>query len=154
ISICVAGVAAAQQKMLPVKIDGTIRNAKSKYIYLHHNTTESAKTDSAKITNGKFAFNLKSNEPNLYWFTNGNNAGEQPNYMFFIDESPLKVTLSGGDSIVYTSVTGGKSQNDYMEYRHMINALVQIQQQMQNDYNVAIQNNDVSTQEAIRAEYQ
>lgn len=154
ISSCVFSIASAQQKSFSVKIDGNIRNNSSKYIYLHHGTGDATQTDSAKISNGKFGFNLKSNEPNLYWFTNTNNPSAQPNYMFFVDESPIKVILSGGDSIAYTSVKGGKSQNDYMEYRNMINELVQIQQRMQADYNEAIQKNDVNTQNAIRAEYQ
>ncbi|MBX3163945.1 MAG: AhpC/TSA family protein [Bacteroidetes bacterium] len=154
ISSCLVGMVSAQQKAFSVKIDGNIRNSKGKYIYLHHSTGEATKTDSAKIVGGKFAFALKSTEPNLYWFTNSNNAGEQPNYTFFVDETPLKANLPGGDSIAYSAVTGGKHQTDYLEYRSMVNELVQIQQQMQNDFNTAVQNNDVNTQNAIREEYQ
>jgi peroxiredoxin len=140
-------------KAFTFKIEGTIQNFKGNKIYVHHKWDEKDYTDSTTVKNGKFTFNLKSTEPNMYWFTTGPNAAEQPNYPFFADNAPIKAYLKG-DSIAYSNVEGGQTQKDYMDYRVFINSLVMIQQKMQADYNVAIQNGDVNAQNAIRNEYQ
>src|SRR3954465_5668820 len=88
----------AAEKTFPVKIDGTIRNYSGKRIYLHHKWNEKDFTDSAAINNGKFTFNLKSVDPNMYWFTTIRDINTQPNFIFFVDAAPMKVTLIG-DSI-------------------------------------------------------
>ncbi|MCC6372841.1 MAG: TlpA family protein disulfide reductase [Bacteroidia bacterium] len=56
--------------------------------------------------------------------------------------------------MAYSVISGGQAQRDYLEYRQMINNFVLVQQKMQTDYNTAIQNNDVNTQNSIKAEYQ
>lgn len=142
-----------EEKKFSFKIEGTIRQYPGKYIYLHHKWDEKDFTDSAKVVNGKFNFSLKSVDPNMYWFTTSANPAQQPNYIFFADESTLKATLKG-DSIGYSSVEGGQTQKDYLDYRRMINDFVMIQQKMQNDFNVALQAGDVNTQNAIRKEYE
>ena len=63
----------ASEKTFSFKIDGTIRNFSGNMIYVHHKWDEKEFTDSAKVVKGKFAFNLKSVDPNMYWFTIINN---------------------------------------------------------------------------------
>jgi peroxiredoxin len=142
-----------QQKTFPVKIDGTIRNFSGKTIYIHHKWDEKDYSDSAKIVNGKFSFNLKSVDPNMYWFTNTNNINEQPNFVFFADSEPLKAVLIG-DSIAYSVVSGGQTQKDYIEYRSTISAFVAQQQQMQADYNTASQSGDYNAMTKIKDDFQ
>jgi len=142
-----------QAKTFSFKIDGTIRNFVGNTIYVHHKWDEKDHTDSAKIINGKFTFNLKSIDPNMYWFTTTNNINAQPNFIFFADEAPVKVTLIG-DSIWNSRVEAGQTQKDYVDYRAMINGFVAQQQKMQDDYNQAAQKNDFNTMNAIRSEYQ
>src|SRR6476646_1389358 len=113
------------EKKFSFKVDGSVRNYNSKYIYLHHKWNDKDFTDSAKVTNGKFVFNLKSAEPNMYWFTATQNINEQFNFAFFADPGTLTATLIG-DSLPYSKVQGGQSQNDYLEYRMMINNLVML----------------------------
>jgi len=143
----------SQTKTFPVKIDGTIRNFSGKTIYLHHKWDEINHTDSAKVVNGKFSFNVKSVDPNMYWFTTTNNINEQPNYIFFADAEPLKATVVA-DSIIYSSVSGGQTQKDYLEYRFMINNFVEMQQKMQADYNEASQAGDMNAMNKIKDEFQ
>jgi peroxiredoxin len=142
----------SSEKKFSFKIEGTIRNFSGKTIYVHHRWNENEIIDSAKTVNGKFTFNLKSVEPNLYWFTTTreNNAS----FLFFADESTAKVRLIGGDSIAYSTAEAGQAQTDYLEYRSFINNLIKIQQKMQADFNTAMQNNDINAQNAIKAEYQ
>ncbi len=142
------------EKKFAFKIEGTIRNYAGKTIYVNHKWNEKEYVDSAKVLDGKFAFNLKSVEPNIYWFsTVRDNSQPNSNYYFFVDESVHKATLIG-DSMIYSTVEGGQAQKDYLEYRSFINNLVMIQQKMQADFNVAMQNNDVNAQNAIKTEYQ
>ncbi|MDO9001478.1 MAG: TlpA disulfide reductase family protein [Bacteroidota bacterium] len=142
-----------QAKTFPVKIDGTIRNFSGKTVYVHHKWDEKDYTDSTKVVNGKFSFNLKSVDPNMYWFTYGNNINEQPNFIFFADSEPLKANLIG-DSLIYSSVAGGQTQKDYLEYRTMINNFVAQQQQMQADFNTASQTGDNVTMDKLKADFQ
>jgi peroxiredoxin len=143
----------AAAKTFPVKISGTVSNHPGRYIYLHHKWDDKDHTDSAKVVDGKFAFSLKAEEPNMYWFTTMRDLNAQPNYIFFADASPAKATLKG-DSIAWSEVTGGQAQFDYMEYRNLVGSVVNTQQQMQNDFNQAAQRGDMAAQEAIKTEYQ
>jgi peroxiredoxin len=142
------------EKKFNIKIDGSIRNFKGNKLFIHHRWNDVELIDSAKVINGKFTAILKSVEPNLYWFS-VNRAPTQAteNVFFFADQTPVKATLIG-DSIAYSTIQGGQCQSDYLEYRNFINSLVVIQQKMQADFNLAVQNNDVNTQNAIKAEYQ
>ena len=136
------------------KIDGSIRNFSGKYIYLHHKWDDKDVTDSAKIVNNKFSFNLKAIDPNMYWFTTTNSVTVQPNLVFFVDATaPLKASLIG-DSIAYSTVEGGQTQKDYLEYRQLINAFVGQQMQMQTDYNTASQTGDFAKMNSIKEQYQ
>lgn len=148
-----AGAVAQKQsaeKKIPIKIDGVIENYTGKLVYLSHRAGESEARDSAKVVNGKFSFNLKSSEPNLYWI----NLPDNPTPVFFFaDEKPVKVKLTP-DSMVLSQVEAGASHNDYVEYRNFINSLVSMQQQLQANYNAALQTNDVNAQNIIKAEYQ
>ncbi|MDP1799935.1 MAG: TlpA disulfide reductase family protein [Bacteroidota bacterium] len=143
----------SQPKTFLVKIDGTIRNFSGKTIYVHHKWDEKDHTDSAKVVNGKFNFNIKSVDPNMFWFTTTSNINEQPNYIFFADAEPLKANLIG-DSILYSTVAGGQTQKDYLQYRFMINDFVSQQQQMQSEYNTATQAGDYNTMNKIKEDFQ
>ncbi|MCW3076066.1 MAG: hypothetical protein JWO32_675 [Bacteroidetes bacterium] len=141
-----------QPKPFSFKIDGSIRNFTGKKIYVHHKWDEKEHTDSALVINQKFTFNLKSIDPNMYWFTTTNNVNAPQNFIFFADGAPLKAKLIG-DSLYNSSVEGGQTQKDYLEYKAMINNFVMQQQKMQNDYNIATQANDQNSVNAIRAQY-
>lgn len=143
----------ASEKTFTFKIEGTISNFTGKYIYVHHKWDNKDYTDSAKVSKGKFNLSLKSVDPNMYWFTTVNDLNSPANCIFFADESVIKANLKG-DSLPYSVVEGGQAQKDYMDYRAMINSFVAIQQKMQADFNTAVQNNDVNTQNAIKTEYQ
>jgi peroxiredoxin len=151
---CASAQKSATEKGISFKINGSISNFQGKMIYVHHKWDDKDFTDSAKINKGKFSLSLKTPEPNLYWFTLSREAGAQPNCLFFADETAITASLKGGDSLPYSKIEGGEAQKDYMEYRAMINNLVSVQQRMQADYNTAVQNNDVNSQNAIRNEYQ
>lgn len=141
-----------QPKPFSFKIEGYVKNYSGNKIYVHHKWDEKDYTDSARVKNGKFSFNLKSTDPNMYWFTTTNNINAQPNLIFFADASPIKVTLKG-DSLPFSSVEGGQTQKDYVEYRTLINNFVAQQQKMQNDYNAAAAANDFSIMNGIREQY-
>ncbi len=140
------------EKQFSFKVNGSIRNFSGNTIYLHHKWDEKDFTDSAKIINGKFTFNLKSVDPNMYWFTTTNNLNAQPNTVFFADETEVKASLIG-DSIAYSTIEGGQPQKDYLEYKTMINGFVMSQQKMQADYNTASQTGDNARMNAIREEF-
>jgi len=154
ISALVFGQAYAQkptaEKKISTKLEGSIRHYSGNKVYLTYKANETEIRDSAKVTNGKFTFNLKISEPSLYWLTIAN---DQNAVFFFADEAPIKATLVG-DSLAYSTVVGGQNHADYTEYRLFINSLVAAQQKMQNDFNTAVQNKDENTQNAIKAEYQ
>jgi len=143
----------AQAKPFAVKIDGTIKNYFGKTIYMHHKWDEKDHTDSAKIVNGKFTFNVKSVDPNMFWFTLTSDINQQPNFIFFADAEPLKATIVA-DSLNYSTVSGGQTQKDYLEYRAMINGFIAQQQQMQTDYNTAAQTGDATAMNKIRDDFQ
>ena len=96
------------------KIDGTIRNFTGKTVYVHHKWDDKDITDSAKVINNKFSFNLKSTDPNMYWFTTTKDINQQPNSIFFADASTIKATLIS-DSMAFSQIQGGQVQTDYLE---------------------------------------
>ncbi len=142
-------------KQFNFTIEGTITNPTTKFIYLNHKWDDKDFTDSAKITNGKFSFKLKSAEPNMYWFSNQPGVAAQPLFPFFCDNGVIvSANLKGGDSLVYSNVNAGQTQKDYMEYRMIINSFVMKQQQMNADFQAAQQRGDNSKQMEIQQEYQ
>lgn len=141
-------------KTFPVKLEGELKNSEQRYVYLHHQEGETSYTDSLAVTKGSFKFQSKLTEPRMFWITFGREAAQQPNVVFFIDEAPVKIKLLGGDSIVYSSVNAGPTQNDYMEYKMMINNFIVLQQRMQNDFTEAAQKGDYNAQTAIRNEFE
>src|SRR5256885_6937046 len=90
LSLIISAQKSAPQKPFSFKIEGDISNYTGKYIYLHHKWDEKNHTDSAKVAGGKFSFNLKSIDPNMYWFTTERDINAQPNVIFFADGSPVK----------------------------------------------------------------
>jgi len=146
------GFSQKQEKPFVFKIDGTIRNYTGNTIYIHHRSGQQSKTDSAKINQGRFAFSLKNTEPAMYWFTTSNDINVQPNVTFFADATPVKANLIG-DSLAYSTVEAGALQNDYVEYRRLIGALVQRQQLMQADYTAAAQASDYARMKEVQDEF-
>ena len=142
-----------QEKTFPFKVDGSIRNFSGKTIYVHHKWNEITYTDSAKINGGNFLFNLKGVEPTMYWFTLTNDAKAQPSVPFFSDATTIKANLIG-DSLNYSSIIGGSTQADYMDYRVMINNLILQQQRMQAEYTTASQTGDNAKMQALQLEFQ
>ena len=69
-----------QEKKFSFKVEGTIKNFSGKTVYLTHKLNETEIRDSAKVTNGKFNFNLKNTEPSIYWFT----VNGDPNMVMFL----------------------------------------------------------------------
>jgi len=154
ISSLIFGLGFAQkqipEKKFSFKIEGTIKNFSGKMVYVTHKSNENEIKDSAKVTNGKFTFNLKNTEPSVYWFS----INSDPNTAFFFaDDANVKATLIV-DSMAYSRIEAGQAQADYMEYRNFINNLIMVQQKMQADFNTAAQANDVNAQNAIKSEYQ
>ena len=142
-----------KEKQFSFKINGTVKNFAGKTIYVHHKWDEKDLTDSAKINDGKFTFNLKSTDPNMYWFTTVNNINASPNAVFFADQSEVKADIIG-DSIAYSKIEGGQAQKDYLDYKGLINTFVIKQQKMQTDYNNATQMGDNVAMNNIRNEFQ
>ncbi len=142
-----------KEKQFSFKVNGTVKNYTGKIVYIHHKWDEKDFTDSTKLVDGKFTFNLKSTDPNMYWFTNDRNINSNPNVIFFADQSDVKVELRG-DSIAFSKIEGGQAQKDYMEYKTMINNFVLKQQQMQTDYNKAAGVGDNLTMTSIRNDFQ
>lgn len=141
-----------KEQPFTTRVNGTVANINGQKIYLHHKWDEAFKTDSATVKDGKFSFAIKSLDPNMYWITLGRDPNMQPNISFFADKAPLKVNLKA-DSLQFSVVEGGQAQKDFTEYRNLVNGFVQVQMRMQSDFNSAVQRGDMSTQEAIRAEY-
>jgi len=141
-------------KTFPVKLDGELKNSTQSYIYLHHQEGELTFSDSLSVSKGSFKFQSKLTEPRMFWITFGREAAQQPNVVFFIDEAPVRVKLLGGDSILFSSVVAGPSQNDYIEYKTMINTFISLQQRMQSDFTEASQKGDYNAQTAIRNEFE
>jgi len=156
IFLCQTVILSAQTltpKPFPVKVDGTIKGMDGQYIYIHHRENEVDKTDSAKVVGGKFTLKTKSSYADVFWITFAREVGAQPNCFFFADQAPLKAKLKT-DSLPFSEISGGALQSDFLTYRAIINSFVAVQVRMQNDYNVAVQNNDVNAQNAIRNEFQ
>jgi peroxiredoxin len=143
----------AVEKTYAYKIEGSIRNFSGQKIYLHHKTGENTLTDSTKVVNGKFNFNLKGTEPTMHWFTLTNDINAQPNAVFFADAGTSRAQLIG-DSLYSSTFEAGPTQTDYMAYRAIIMALVAEQQKMQNDYMTASQAGDNAAMKAIQEESQ
>lgn len=147
-----SGYSQSKPKEFSFKINGSIRNFSGSKVFLHHKWDDKDYTDSVKVSNGKFSFNLKSPEPNMYWLTTYNNINFQPNFVFFVDKGEISVELIA-DSIQYSKIKGGQTQQDYEDYKAMIAGFVAIQQRMQADYNNAMQKGDQAAMEAIRTEF-
>lgn len=143
-----------EPKMFSFKVEGKIRNFTGTTIYLHHKWEDKDYTDSSKIEDGTFAFRLKAVDPNMYWFTLTNNINAQPNVIFFADESTAKAIIIGGDSLLYSTVKGGQTQKDYLEYKDIIGKLGANQQRLQTAYTLASQKSDAEAIKNIQLEYQ
>jgi peroxiredoxin len=142
-----------QPKPFSFTVSGTISKFNGSMIYLHHKWDEVDHTDSAAVVNGAFSFNLKSVDPNMYWFTLSRKVTEMPNVIFFADKTPTIAKLIG-DSLLYSTVTGGQTQKDYMDYKGVMNKLTLTQQQLQSEYTLANQKSDQAAVKVIQGKYQ
>lgn len=142
------------QSSFNFSISGTLKNAPdNSYTYLHHKWDGKDFTDSAKIKSGKFTFNGKGSEPNMFWVTKSRNINEQPNLIFFVDGG--KTTITGNvDSLPQSKVVGGQTQKDYNDYNDLMSGFGSKQQAMVNAYNEAKSKGDAATMNAKVAEYQ
>lgn len=142
-----------RQKMFSVNIDGIIRNYTGSVVYLHHKWDDKDFTDSAKIDQGRFKFSLKSVEPNMYWITLKRELNTQPNFIFFADQEKIKLSLIG-DSISISTVVAGITERDYKEYKNIGIASVKHQQQLQEEYTLAVQKGDQAAVANVQQQYQ
>ena len=85
ISSCVFAQKNTTPKSFGFKVEGTVRNFEGLKIFLHHKWDDQNFTDSAKVVKGKFSFNLKSQEPNMYWFTTNRDLNNPVNCIFFVE---------------------------------------------------------------------
>lgn len=141
------------EKPFSYKVEGTIRNFQGKQIFLHHKIGENTVSDSTKVNNGKFVFNLKGTEPTMHWFTLSNDVNAQPNAIFFPDAGLTKAQLNG-DSLYYSQIEAGPTEKDYLEYRAIISQLVVKQQKLQADYTAASQAGDNVAMKGFQDEFQ
>lgn len=135
-------------------INGSLKNIPdNSKVYLHYKWDNKDHTDSTKVKAGKFTFNGKGNEPNMYWITKTNNINEQPNLIFFVDGG--KTTVSGNaDSLNFAKVTGGQTQKDYIDYNNLMRDFGVKQQEIVNAYNEARAKGDNNIMNTKVAEYQ
>ncbi len=141
------------QKQFSFSVNGNIKNYKNKYIYLNHKWDEKPFTDSVKVSNNSFTFNLKSPESNMYWITFKNDINSQPNIIFFVDAGKTTITLDM-DSLQNLDIKGGQSHKDYTEYRAMMFNFSMTQQQIINEYNGARGAGDQAKMTAKQTEYE
>ncbi len=151
LSLIVAGTISAQ-KASSFSVNGTIKNYVPNYIYMHHKWDDKDFTDSAKVVNGAFTFNGKTQEPNMYWITAVNNINAQPNLVFFIDGGKNTVTANA-DSLPFANVKGGPTQKDYMDYRTLMSGFGLKQQQLYKDYNEAQAKGDANGMQKAQTEF-
>ncbi|MBL7933812.1 MAG: AhpC/TSA family protein [Bacteroidia bacterium] len=145
----------APKKTIGIKVSGSISKFEGNKLYIHHKSGDNIHSDSTKVAKGLFDFNIKAQEPDLFWIslTSDSNPQLPTNYFFFADATPMNAKLNA-DSMSYSTIEGGQTQRDYVEYRMIINNLIAIQQKMQTDFNQAVQTNNMEMQNAIRTEYQ
>lgn len=148
-----ATTAVYAQKPFKFTINGEISNYTKNYIYLHHKWENKDFTDSIKVVNGKFKFEGKSEEPNMYWFNNTSDITGQPMFIFFADPGKLSAKLKG-DSLFNSSITGGQTQKDHLEYQALISSFVQRQAALQNEFNQAQYSGNNELMQEINQKYQ
>lgn len=142
-----------KQKAFSLIIDGTVRNYTGSVVYVHHKWDDKDFTDSAKIDQGRFKFSLKSVEPNMYWLTLKRELNTQPNLIFFADKGKIKVSLIG-DSISTSKVEAGVTEGEYKEYKNIGIASLKHQQQLQEEYTLAVQKGDQVAIANVQQQYQ
>ncbi len=152
---CTVFSAAAQRpgKPFSFKINGHIRNYQGNTVYIHHRWDEKDYTDSATVEQGNFSFQLKSIDPNMYWFTLGREVTAQPNVIFFADKATVNAYLVG-DSLASSAIEGGQTQKDYLDYRALGNEMTRQQQKLQSDYTLANQKGDMAAVNKVQLDYQ
>ncbi len=155
VSLFLAGsfLASAQnQKPFNFSITGEVTGLNQKYVYLHHKWNDKDFTDSLKVTNGKFAFKGKSEEPNMHWFTLTKDINAQPNTIFFTDAGVITVKFHA-DSLAYAAVKAGQTQKDYVDYRLMMSNFNVEGQNLSTDYNNARNAGEMDKVNAIQQQY-
>jgi peroxiredoxin len=152
-ALCLVSFSQSQAKPFSFKIEGKIRNHTGTYIYLHHRWEDRDHTDSAKIEQGRFTFKLQSIDPNMYWLTVGRQVTDPHNTLFFVDKVTLKASLVA-DSMASSTVTGGPTQKDYIEYRDKGATFALKQQQLQGEYTLANQKGDMAAVNQVQLNYQ
>lgn len=154
ISLLAVSFSATAQSPYNFSINGTLSGLQdNSYAYIHHKWDNKNFTDSAKVKGGKFTFNSKGFEPNMFWITKGRDMNEQPNLIFFVDGGKTSIT-GNVDSLPMAKVNGGQTQKDYQEYNQLMGSFGTRQQAIVNAYNEAKAKGDGATMNAKVAEYQ
>lgn len=147
-------VAVMAQKPFGFTVEGTAKNYKNTYLYFGHKWDEKTFVDSVKVVDGKFKYNGKSPEPNMYWMAfNSATAGQQPNVIFYVDPGKTVINMNV-DSLQNLTIVGGQNQKDYEEYKITMMMFSMKQQEIVNQYNSARSNNDIATMQAKQSEYE
>ncbi len=142
-----------KQKTFTFKVKGSVRNYNGQKVYIHHKWDDQDFTDSADIDKNQFVFELRSPEPNMYWFTFTKEVNAQPNAIFFADKGTV-TTLLKGDSLAASVIEGGPTQKDYVIYRKIMTDLTASQQKLQADYTLAAQKGDAAGAAKVQQDYQ
>ncbi len=107
------------QLKLNYQINGIIKTPNaSGVMYLHSREIQSTITKTISIHNNAFTAKGTLTEPSMFWLTNTPNPNEQPSLHFFVDEGITNI-YGHIDSLMTTKVTGGKVQNEYLEFNSL-----------------------------------
>ncbi len=141
-----------KQNTFTFRIEGNVKNFQGKYIFLHHKWDYKDYTDSSLVSNNKFVFDLKSSEPNMYWFTLSREVLSQPNVIFFVDEGTISVEIFT-DSLASSKIDGGRSQKEYLLYRNIVKSYLNQQKMLQEEFTLASQQRDQEKSNKINQSY-
>jgi peroxiredoxin len=134
-------------------LKGSVKSADGSVLYIHHKWNDVYFKDSVIIRKSKINVKLQSEEPNLYWFSYASNPEAQPMCFFFCDPGEISVDIKSKDSIAYSAISGGTSQQVYMQYRIMQAQIVATQMTLQSAYQEAAQRADQTKMNQISQEF-
>ena len=135
----------AQKADSAYSIVGSFTKVKSGKIFLGTAT----KTDSAKITNGKFVFKGHVTAPSQAFLYYKSKEGESRNGLLFYIE-PLLITLSGtGDSLKDLKISGSLLNNDDKVMQGMMKEVNKWEERNSNLFDEAYKNKNISVMDSL-----